>query len=310
MPNGFSFLSGFPTLVRKRRVLVPFQVMADDSGCGGQGPLVIAGLIGQAEAWGRFADQWVDCLHQSPRIEYFKMREAAGRPTGEFYGFTATQRDDKLKALVKIIDDFEFTALHLTLDLAAHAKAFDLPVAAPKVRGGKSVKKTQKLLAIATNPYFVTYHTFMSAACFHLWEEEGSRETFDFIVDEHPSLGAPTSAWYPAMLTLMEEPQRSIMPSKPIPRNDEEFMPLQAADMIAWLQRNANNDKGKDMEWLGDCFTKLKQSPWCMMLHDEYFAFLRARADKVRAERPLPLETLIQLAILEGAPIQKPGKNE
>src|SRR2546423_1169348 len=99
LPRGLEFLSGLPTDLRKRRVIVPIQIFIDDSGAQGQrGSVIFAGLFAEAEAWARFADEWKRILRDEPRIRQFKMRDAA-KLQGEFYQFSSAQRDAKLRAL-------------------------------------------------------------------------------------------------------------------------------------------------------------------------------------------------------------------
>jgi hypothetical protein len=189
---------------------MPMQAIADDSGCKGQGPvIVIAGLIGRSEWWANLSDQWAACLCAAPSIDYFKMHEAA-QYKGQFAGFTGTARNDKVAALTRIMNAQPFVALHVTVDLASHQAVFG---PAPKKTPSKKhhSKRFRRAEAVSFNPYFYAYNSFISSACFHLWDM-GERERFDFIVDKHPSLGPATKSWYPAVRTVMMEPMRSIMP--------------------------------------------------------------------------------------------------
>lgn len=289
---------------------MPMQVMADDSGCKGQGPdVVIAGLVGPSEWWAEFSDHWAACLSEPPRIGHFKMKDAA-HLEGEFAGFKTAARNEKLIALTRVMNEHPFVALHVTVEVASHAQTF---VPTPPEYSRKMTpadrKRWRKLHRVSFNPYFYAYHSYISAACFHLWET-GTRESFEFIVDEHPSLGHRTKEWYPMVRTLMMEPLRSIMPVEPIPKADTDFLPLQAADMIAWLQRAASAatvEPAHDFEWLGEYFTQIKASHRCQFMSDQWFANVRSRA-KNPDRKPLPTEALIQMAILQGAPIPRSGE--
>ncbi len=77
----------------------------DDSAVG-QGPVyVIAGWVAPAEKWVPFADDWHAVLDMRPRIEYFKFVEAINF-SGEFLGISEEMRDEKLKLLLRIIEDY------------------------------------------------------------------------------------------------------------------------------------------------------------------------------------------------------------
>ena len=281
---------------------MPFQVVCDDSGCKGQGPhLVMGGLIGRAEQWAAFADKWAACLAEAPTVAYFKMSEAAGC-SGQFYGLNEQQRNDKLVALVKVLNEFPFDAIHVTLDLAEHATFFAPKLGPEPLPKHKISRERLRVLAVANNSYFYAFNTFLSSAAFHLWDA-GERERFEFIVDEHRSLGERTHKWYPVVREAMFEPIRSIMPTKPLPRDDLEFLPLQAADMIAWLQRAKNTDEGHEFEWLGPHFTNMGLSPRSAYLGPNWFATALPAGIQRGREREPNVRAFIELARLEGAPI-------
>jgi hypothetical protein len=99
LPKGYEFLSGLPEQARKRRHLMPVQAFVDESGGKGQGRyFVMAGLIAHSDHCRIFSDAWQACLSTEPTIAYFKMREAAGL-TGQFYGWSETEQNDKPLAL-------------------------------------------------------------------------------------------------------------------------------------------------------------------------------------------------------------------
>jgi hypothetical protein len=52
------------------------QAFIDDSGRGQHPAFVLAGWIASPEQWAEFSDEWKRVLHQSPRIEFFKMGQA------------------------------------------------------------------------------------------------------------------------------------------------------------------------------------------------------------------------------------------
>jgi hypothetical protein len=295
LPRGFSFLSGYATPVRKRRILVPFQAIADDSGCRGQGPLIVmAGLIGASEVWADFSDQWNACLKESPVIrDRFKMKEAAGL-TGSFWGFSAPARDKKLKALARIMDRDDLGVLHIAVDIAAHDNAFAL------THPPQGAKRTFKAQRAEASPYSFAYNNFIWGACAHLWSR-GVREQFEFIVDEHPSLGTRMLTWYPVTRVTMREPARSIMPATPIPRKDELFLPLQAADLVAWVQRDVNTPPiGSEFAWINGEFKHLRQSEYCKFMNATWFDELVHTIERARVEGPPRADVLAEIETLWG----------
>lgn len=232
----WSFLSGLPEESRRRRVLVPIQAFVDDSG--GKGStrhFVLAALAGRSESWLQFSDEWSACLKDSPAIRSFKMRDAAGC-SGQFGGMTEEQRDAKLRALAKIINRHARLITCTVIDLDAHADTW-----------AKFAGKPQR------DPYFYPFHNSIAAICFSLWDK-GHRERFEIIFDEDVIFGPRAKLWYPVIRTIMEhrEPEAAtIMPVDPIFRSDDEFLPIQAADLYAWVIRKKHDDPSFDrFDWL------------------------------------------------------------
>src|SRR6266851_757494 len=73
-----ALVSGLPSDKCKRRLLMPFQAYIDDSGSEPQSPVfVLGGFIAPHEKWASFSEEWQAALDQDPKLEYFKMTEAA-----------------------------------------------------------------------------------------------------------------------------------------------------------------------------------------------------------------------------------------
>ena len=79
----WEMLSGIPSSLRFRRYQLTLQASIDDSGRGQKPVFVLAGYVAKSDDWGAFSDEWEIALHERPRIEYFKMREA-WNGTGQF----------------------------------------------------------------------------------------------------------------------------------------------------------------------------------------------------------------------------------
>jgi hypothetical protein len=240
LSSGMSFLSGLPEAARQRRVLVAYQyqVFADDSGGKGHDRhFVIAGLASTAAKWLAFSDEWRACLDAPPYVKGkpFKMSEAC-KCRGAFYRFTEAGRDDRLRELARIINTYVEVATYSVIDLDAHADTWAKWNSKPR-----------------NEPYFWPFHNTISAMGFSLWDA-GLRERFEAIFDEQVIFGPRARVWYPLMLAAMRhrEPEvATIWPIDPIFRTDDEFLPIQAADLFAWcIRHNTSNPEKQAFEWL------------------------------------------------------------
>jgi hypothetical protein len=166
-------LEKLESLPEEIRFLMPIQVFADESeGAppGVRNHFVMAGLIGHSEDWAKFSDEWRECLISGPRhLDYFKMKEAAGR-NGQFFGWSEPERDDKLRAFARIINRHAKIVTWSVIDLEAHAKLW------------------AKLSKPRSEPYFWPFQNTILAACFALWDA-GWRERFEVIFDEQVIFG-------------------------------------------------------------------------------------------------------------------------
>ncbi len=206
---------------------MPVQLFVDDSGAKGQGRyFLLAGLIAHSDHWAAFSREWQRCLDTSPAVKTFKMREAA-KCHGQFYRFSETDRDEKLRSLAKVIDKYAQIATFSSIDLDAHAETW-----------GRKMEKPHN------EPYFWPFHNTIAAACFELWDI-GWRERFEVIFDDQVIFGPRAKAWYPIVQEVIRyrEPEAStIMPIEPMFGSDEQFLPIQACDLIAWCSRRDGND--------------------------------------------------------------------
>lgn len=215
---------------------MPVQAFVDDSGGKGHSRhFVLVGLVSDSERWAKFSDEWLACLQQSPSVRIFKMRDAASC-TGDFHRFTDSERNDRLRRLARIINRHVEFVIDTVIDLDAHSQTW---ARLPKPR---------------SDVYFWPFHTLILGTCFELWEECHWRERFEIIFDEQLIFGERARRWYPMMLQIMRlkhPDEASIMPIDPMFRKDDEFLPLQAADLFAWcFRKNSDEPDSKAFEWL------------------------------------------------------------
>src|SRR6185437_5206257 len=231
LPPGFTFLSGYPSPMRATKVLMPAQVFADDSGYPGQSPVfIMGGLWSHAEQWMAFSDDWAAALTELPAIQYFKMQEAA-TCKGQFANWSFAKRDEKLRRLTAVINQFSFRSVHVGIDNMIRDVVFG---------------PTNNL---NNHPYFQAFHNFVALSCCDVLLK-GEVEPFELTFDEQLSLGPKTKAWYPVVRSLAPPSMLALLPTEPRMESDKKFLPLQAADMVTWLARRDVSGTENPFQWV------------------------------------------------------------
>jgi hypothetical protein len=255
LPPQFEFLSGLPEAARRRRQLMPIQAFVDDSGGRGHSRyFVLAGLISDAERWAEFSNEWDACLKEKPSIRRFKMKDAAGC-SGEFRFFKPSERDDKLRQFCRIINRHPKLLTYSIIDLNT-----------PEETWAKSQ------FVESRDPYFWPFQATIMNASFSLWDL-GPRERFEIIFDEQLIFGPRAKMWYPGLLAagrFREPAATSIMPVDPIFRSDDEFLPLQAADLFAWTLRNGfDNPDNRPFPWMVEELSNITETEYSQIFDKE-----------------------------------------
>ena len=80
-------VSGFPSDKRGSRLMMILdpQAVVDDSGSEPTKPhFILAGFVAPAANWAALADEWQAGLDETPKLEYFKMTEAANSVRAQY----------------------------------------------------------------------------------------------------------------------------------------------------------------------------------------------------------------------------------
>lgn len=265
--------------------MVVAQAFVDDSG--GKGStrhFVLAALVGAAESWANFSDEWRACLAEPPVVRpVFKMREAAGL-SGAFWKWRAEDRDEKLRRLCAIINRNPRLFTYSMIDLDAHAKTWATIPGSP----GK-------------DPYFWPYQNTIMAICHHLWDI-GHRERFEIIYDVQMISGPKARLWYPLIQQIMEikfPDQAKILPVDPMFKTDDEFLPLQAADLFAWCVRNATDKQDyESFSWLLKEMPNIRGTDYSQYYDLERMQAVRDESYRLAKELDVPAEIVDMAADL------------
>lgn len=192
------------------------QVVIDDSGRGQEREpaFVLAGYISRVPTWTAFADRWQRVLIEKPSIDYLKGSEAH-RLQGQFRGWNESKRDKKLATLIALIHRYA----RLSVTLAVNGRAFDAIL-----RATKGSLRNVYPLAIAAITTKVLSHR----------ADQRTFEKLDFVFDEGMlSREADFQQAFSDMMTALPPQATRLISRSPHMENDREFLPLQAADLLA-----------------------------------------------------------------------------
>jgi hypothetical protein len=221
-PSDFidAMVSGLPSSMRGGRWLMILQGYFDDSGSEPQSrAFVLGGFVSTVDRWKLFSDEWQAVCQQEPSIRYFKMAEAHSG-TGEFDGWPPRLRDKKILDLAEVIKTHAMAQLDCALWRVDFEDFISRFSPTPEFR----------------DPYFLCfYRIVMSVNSYH--KRHHASAECDFIFDDQGSIGKTAVMWWDWLKALVSEERRSLLGSPPIFRDDKRVVPLQAADMYAWLAR-------------------------------------------------------------------------
>jgi hypothetical protein len=183
---------------------------------------VMAGYIAPVASWEQFTREWQEALDApNPRpLAYFKMKEAY-RCEDQFKGWSEDERNERLKLLCKIINRNVTAMVLFIVSTEAWKKHF---VGALENR-------------YHDRPYYFAFHGVMSTLARYL-ESKGIDEKVHFVFDDEG--GEPIELiqrGYDDYVANAPEKFRKYLGARPRFENDQDVLPLQAADMVAWHAR-------------------------------------------------------------------------
>lgn len=226
-----SMVCGLPSAQREKWLLCMLTCFVDDSGSepDSRPVFVLAGHISPVERWKQFTDDWDAALKSGPKqLQYFKMSEANSLKF-QFLGWDEEARDAKLKELAKIIKD------HVMFSIRAVLWRADL----------EYVQK--QYAAYRIQPYELLFHHLMPRVVARVMGL-GIEEKIDFVFDDQGDAGDQATASYRQAEEFIPQEMLEYVAGPPNHRCDRTFLPLQAADMLAWQVRRfcyENEHKGQ-----------------------------------------------------------------
>lgn len=227
-------VSGLPTGNWERRLFMVLQAVFDESGNSpNQDTLVIGGLLASAEAWIRFTDQWDAALKRAPGAAFVKYTEIT-RGKGQFAddrGWNDSLRAERLSEFVKIIRD---NAVCMMFASMRHAD-FERHVRSVPTAGYRSLLNDHPYALLAQQAAVPTIA---------LLAKKGLTDKCDFYFDSLPGPDAVIQDIWPDIQAMPSTLPEGVLPFAPkiggvIFRDGEDFLPLQAADLVAGMVRGS-----------------------------------------------------------------------
>jgi hypothetical protein len=209
--------------------MIMLQGYVDDSGSDQSSKtFVLAGFLMGTEGWAQFSDDWDSQLKEKPHIDYFKMSEAASRK-GQFLGWRQEFVFSKIQQLLPVIEKYNPTGIGSYVrrsEFSQHMKPY---VSGPLL-----------------NPYQFLFAGVFESIVIHQKKAGIFPESVDVDFDEQGSAGQFALKMYPDFKAQCFEEERKVLGRIPLMLDDKKILPLQAADMLAWIIRRKLDG---DVEW-------------------------------------------------------------
>jgi hypothetical protein len=220
------------------------QFCIDDSGTDQEPVFVLAGYTARVKNWAYFSEDWDKALRKSPKIEYLKTYDTfhLTKKKTQFFGWTQDAVERKLLSLAEVIHKYR---LERTQAVIRHADF------------NAVLKRSHKQFR---EPSFFTLGAIMFGVLSHA-RNHRQREKVEFIFDEEVVRPAQLDTAYKIIMGRLDRKDADLIASKPCFKNDKEFMPLQAADLIACYLRRASFEKEKGGELLSPVWAALQATP-------------------------------------------------
>jgi hypothetical protein len=194
-------------------------------------------------------------LKEHPRIEYFKMSEANALD-GQFDGWTRDDKDAKVERFSHIAAKYPLAVIDVSIkhtDFAELIAGIDLPAR------GLSTDKPYPILA---NQLMVTLGDYQ--------RRTNASDKIDLFFDRQLGYEEELHLWWPLFEQLQEEETKTnfarYISGPPAFKNEEEFLPLQAADMYVWHKRRHLESSGNIFNPRPPILRRLCDAKWCLSL--------------------------------------------
>lgn len=207
----------------------------DDSGIGDSPVYALAGLFGPVKNWLALTDEWDAILRMSPRIPYFKAKDAFALD-GVFLGISEERRNEKVRLLMRAIEEHELIGIGATITQSEFENYWKISHHKHQVL--KEGEAERLISNPWRSPYFLLNWTILWRFLPELYNL-GFREKIDFIFDEEVMERDKVEMAYRTMKgsSMLPPEIESLLGNPPYFLSDLDVLPLQAADLYVTLTR-------------------------------------------------------------------------
>jgi hypothetical protein len=184
---------------------------------------LMAGWVADVIEWEKFSPAWYTELANAPSIRYFKHNEAMGLK-GEFAGWQAAKRDEKILSLAQVIARHEVSGIIGAISLPQFKTLFDASILPKRALRG---------IITFTEPYHFACQTIIAGTLgFQIMEAKNLSDRVDFVFDEGVKFLAESAEFFPQTMEKLPAEAHAIMGAVSS-ANDKRVPELQAADLLA-----------------------------------------------------------------------------
>ena len=249
-----SLFSGLPKKLRDHGKLMVLQGWFDESGKGQEPVYLLAGYVAKKNVWEDFADDWQAELDRVPRLPYLHVNE-----TQRFKGWSLAERTERFLRFVGIIKKHNLDGSILPLKHSDHREFYRIAATHPFIKPyERRMFKTPYFLAFQS-----TFGVMLSKQA-KKRAETGITELIEILFDE----GIDRKVRLERGFNLMIESVKREMPEyldllinkQAEFRDDEVFLPLQAADLLAWYVRRLCYEGARGKQYADPVWLALKEA--------------------------------------------------
>lgn len=197
------------------------RAYVDDSAsdCGDES-LFMAGYLSTEQNWSQFQQAWKAELRAARPVGHMRMVEANSL-RGPFSDWTEDERNQKVRSLSSIINHFA----PFSFEVAVSRRSFRQFVQPNAPRG-------------LANPHFACCFGVVAGVSRYA-ASQGWTSPIEFVFDQQDGVASDFQLFFDYMVKNLPAEARKLISAAPIFGDDKVFLPLQAADMLAWhLRRN------------------------------------------------------------------------